>query len=179
MSQQDSTLLKAALSIDRVVTCLALLAAIGSLLVMFGSLLLEVIMRYLTNASLGWTTETPNLLFPWLVMGGAVLAAQHGQHIVVKAVLPFLSKNAARGLFICLELLALTFFIYLAYIGLDVIAIVATEVYPVTGVSSKWAYLALIAGFGGIVLTSLTNLMRLSLTPDPFVIRVPLAEAEI
>lgn len=179
MIQHDSTLVKVALSADRIVTILALLAAVSSLLIMFVALMLEVIVRYVVGGSLGWTTETPSLLFPWLVMGGVVVAAQHGQHIAVKAILPILNKVTARILFIGLELLALCFFAYVTYIGMDVIEVVGSEVYPVTGVSAKWAYLALIAGFSGVVITSLSSAVQLLVVDDPFSIRAPIAEAEL
>lgn len=179
MTREDSMPIKIALSVDRIVTILALLAAVSSLLIMFIALLLEVIVRYVTGGSLGWTTETPNILFPWQVMGGAVLAAQYGQHIAVKALLPFLSKTVARILFIALELLALAFFGYVAFVGLDVIEIVGSEVYPVTGMSAKWAYMALIAGFIGLVLTSLSSAVQLLSVDDPLTFRASVVEAEI
>lgn len=179
MIRHDSTLIKVALSVDRLVTILALLASISSLLIMFVSLMLEVIVRYVVGGSLGWTTETPSLLFPWLVMGGVVVAAQHGQHIAVKTILPLLSKVAARILFISLELLALIFFAYVTYIGMDVIEVVGSEVYPVTGVSAKWAYLALIAGFSGVAITALSSAVQLFVVDDPFSFRASIAEAEL
>ena len=43
----------------------------------------NVILRYTTGASLQWASELPELLFPWLVLSGIVLAAQHGSHIAV------------------------------------------------------------------------------------------------
>lgn len=179
MIQRDSTLVKIALSADRIVTTLALLAAVSSLLVMFVALMLEVIVRYVVGGSLGWTNEAPSLLFPWLVMGGVVVAAQHGQHIAVKAVLPFLKNSLTRILFIGLEILTVAFFAYIVYVGLAVIEIVGSEVYPVTGISAKWAYLALLAGFGGVVVTALSSIVQLLATPDPFSIRAPIAEAEL
>ena len=33
------------------------------------------------GSSLQWANEVPELLFPWLVMSGVVLAAQQGAHI--------------------------------------------------------------------------------------------------
>ena len=41
----------------------------------------DVILRYFAGSSLRWASEIPELLFPWLVMAGVVLAAQHGAHI--------------------------------------------------------------------------------------------------
>ncbi|HQR21864.1 MAG TPA: TRAP transporter small permease subunit, partial [Burkholderiaceae bacterium] len=41
----------------------------------------DVVLRYFSGSSLRWASEIPELLFPWLVMAGVVLAAQHGAHI--------------------------------------------------------------------------------------------------
>ena len=49
--------------------------------VIFLILVANTILRYATGASLQWANEVPELLFPWLVMSGIVLAAQQGAHI--------------------------------------------------------------------------------------------------
>ncbi len=41
----------------------------------------NTILRYATGASLQWGNEVPELLFPWMVMAGVVLAALRGAHI--------------------------------------------------------------------------------------------------
>jgi TRAP-type C4-dicarboxylate transport system permease small subunit len=72
----------------------------------------------------------------------------------------------------------LTFF-YLAWIGLAVIEITGSEVYPVTGVSARWAYLALIVGFAGVGLTAITTFVRLLKAGDPMLVRAHHAEEEL
>ena len=49
--------------------------------VIFVILVANTVLRYATGSSLQWANEVPELLFPWLVMAGVVLAAQHGAHI--------------------------------------------------------------------------------------------------
>src|SRR3546814_16589616 len=83
----DGLPLRAATGLDKFIYLASVVIALGSLLTMFVALLLEVVVRYATNSGLGWPTELPNLLFPWLVMSGVVLAAQRGQHIAVTAIL--------------------------------------------------------------------------------------------
>ena len=67
--------------LERVIqtTCQALLWL--STTVIFLILVANTVLRYATGASLQWANEVPELLFPWLVMSGVVLAAQHGAHI--------------------------------------------------------------------------------------------------
>lgn len=47
----------------------------------FVILVANTVLRYATGSSLQWANEVPELLFPWLVMSGIVLAALHGAHI--------------------------------------------------------------------------------------------------
>jgi len=164
---------------DTAITVAATIAAVGSLVLLFLSLSAEVVVRYLTTQGLGWPSELPNILFPWLVMGGIVLAAQHGAHISVTLVLDWLGRNAARALLLGMQVVVAATFFYLAWIGMAVIEITGTEVYPVTGISARWAYLSLIAGFVGVGLTALTTFARLLVADDPRSVRAHVAEEEL
>jgi len=156
---------------DKAIAFAATAVAILALVALFLSLGAEVVVRYFTTQGLGWPSETPNLLFPWLVMGGVVLAAQRGSHIAVTLTLEMLDRNAAKLLLLGMQVVVAATFFYLAWIGLAVIEITGTEVYPVTGVSARWAYLSLIAGFVGVGLTAVTTFIRLLSAEDPRTVR--------
>lgn len=179
MVSDSSFITKVAIHIDRAIVIVSTLVATLSLLVLFVALSLEVIVRYITNGSLGWTTELPNILFPWLVMGGIVLAAQKGQHISVTAILGFLSPGVTRCLFILLQLILLVVFSYLSFVGEKVIAITGSEVYPMTKISAKWAYYSMVIGFGGIACTALTSIARLLTAADPLSVRARVIEDDV
>jgi len=164
---------------DTAITVAATIVAVGALALLFLSLGAEVVVRYLTTQGLGWPSEMPNILFPWLVMGGIVLAAQHGAHISVTLVLDFLGRGAARALLLVMQAVVAATFFYLAWIGMAVIEITGTEVYPVTGVQARWAYLSLIVGFAGVGLTALTTFARLLVAEDPLSVRAHVAEEEL
>ena len=132
-----------------------ILATLGGL---FLSLMAEVVVRYATNAGLGWPNEAPALLFPWLTMAGAVLAAQYGRHIAVQILADALPSPVARLLMAAGALLAAATFAFLTWHGLKVMKIAGGEVYPVTGLTANIPYAALIAGFVGLSLTALTTL---------------------
>lgn len=178
MSEGQGLIVKIASAVDRLITSVAIAVSISALVAMFVALMLEVIVRYVTNSGLGWTTEVPNLLFPWLVMGGIVLAAQRGQHISVRVLLQFLSIGATRVLFIFLHAMLFSVFVYLYFVGLQVIEVTGSEVFPVTRMSAKWAYLSLLAGFVGIALTALTSVVYLLRAESPADVRASSAEAE-
>ncbi|MDO8905630.1 TRAP transporter small permease [Hydrogenophaga sp.] len=160
-----------------VIACIVL--AISSLVVMFLSLMAEVVVRYVTSQGMGWPSEMPNILFPWLVMSGVVLGAQRGQHIAVTALLRFLGRTGNRILLLALQVLIAVTFFYLAYVGLDVLEITGSEEFPVTGITAFWAYLALIAGFIGLGVTALTTLVQLCQASNPLSVRMHHIEDDI
>ena len=165
--------------VDSAVTYAATSISIAALVAMFAALFAEVVVRYLTKQSLGWPTELPNFMFPWLIMAGIVLAAQHGAHIAVTLTLGLIGRGAQRALLVAMHAVIALTFLYLTWVGLDVIKIAGGEVYPVTGISANWAYLALIAGFAGIGVTALTTVGRVATAADPMTVRTHHAEEEL
>ncbi len=67
-----------------------------STVIIFVILAANTILRYATGASLQWANEVPELLFPWMVMAGVGLAAQHGAHITTSFLMDKLSGSARR-----------------------------------------------------------------------------------
>lgn len=165
--------------IDGTLVVTSITLALASLVVMFLSLMAEVVVRYVTNQGMGWPSEMPNILFPWLVMSGVVLGAQKGQHIAVTALLGVLGRTGNRLLLLSLQLVVAATFFYLAYIGLDVLEITGSEEFPVTGITAFWAYLALIAGFTGLGITAMTTFARLLLANDPLAVRAHLIKDDV
>lgn len=125
-------------------------------------------LRYTTNASLNWSVEVVQLTFPWFIMAGAVLAAQHSRHIGVELVVSLLAERPARWLAILVQgivLLACAAVIYV-YLGLGLfeggMEFAAGDVeFTSLGVPQSLSYLALLFGYAGLGLTSLATIYRL------------------
>jgi len=49
--------------------------------IIFSILCINTLMRYAFGSGMQWANEVPEMLFPWLVMAGVVLAAVTGSHI--------------------------------------------------------------------------------------------------
>ena len=146
--------------------------AVGSIVALFLTILAEVGVRYLTNSSLGWPTELPNLLFPWLVMSSIVLAAQLGQHIAVDVGLRLTGPTSSRWVLIAMSLLAAAAFLYLAYTGLRILEVTRTERFPLMRLPMVYAYFAIVAGFLLLAVTALTTAVRTWYADlDPFAAR--------
>ncbi|PJG86242.1 TRAP transporter small permease [Conservatibacter flavescens] len=160
----EKGILKNTLYIDKCITAVSIIAVILSIIAIFASLLLEVFVRYFTSESLGWPHEMPNLLFPWFVMMGIVLAAQKGMHVSVNIIPSFLNVSMNKVLFISINLLAAGIFMYLTWLSFEVIEIVGEETFPVTNISSSWAYLSMTVGFLSLAITALTTVIRVFYT---------------
>jgi TRAP-type C4-dicarboxylate transport system permease small subunit len=165
--------------IDKAVFAVFAVFAIASATTMFLTLLLEVIVRYVTNTSMGWPTELPELLFPWLVMSGVVLAAQRGQHIAVTAILGFLNRAVTRVLLALLQVLIGATFFYFTWLSYKLLEIVGEEFYPVTHISQFWGYLAMVVGCAAVGVTAVTTIWRLILADDPREVRAHVTKEEI
>lgn len=153
--------------IGKAIDTIAVIIAVGSVVVIFFALMAEVIVRYFTSSGLGWPNEVPNLLFPWLVMGGIVVGAQRGAHIAAEALRSWLNDTQLRWLLAFINLFVAASFAFLAQLSLQVIAITKAQVFPMTGLGQAWAYSALLFGFGGIALACLVNVVRVVTCDDP------------
>ena len=166
-SKAGSPALRIADRIGRLLDRLAVSVSVASVVVIFFALMAEVVVRYFTSAGLGWPNEVPNLLFPWLIMGGIVVGAQRGAHIAAEALRSMLDTAKLRLLLMGINLIVAVSFSVLAFLSLQVIAITKAQVFPMTGLGQAWAYSSLLFGFGGIALAAVVNLVRVACAADP------------
>ncbi len=82
--------------IERVVVALCRGVLWISTVVIFLILVANTVLRYATGSSVQWANEVPELLFPWLVMAGVVLAAVHGAHIATTFLMEALPAKTRR-----------------------------------------------------------------------------------
>ena len=69
--------------LDRLLAVLGGVVGATVMVVIGGTLLVSLVLRYLTGSSLAFATELPSYAFPWLVCGGIVAAAGTGGHMAV------------------------------------------------------------------------------------------------
>jgi TRAP-type transport system small permease protein len=82
--------------IERTVVGLCRAVLWASTAVIFVILCANTVLRYATGSSVQWANEVPELLFPWLVMAGVVLAAVHGAHITTTFMVEVLPAKVRR-----------------------------------------------------------------------------------
>ena len=128
-----------------------------TLSVVFLILSINVGLRYAAGTSLSWASELPELMFPWMIMSGVVLAAQHGSHIAVVILTQKLGA-ARRWVLSAGSLVVAGLYLGLAYTALPVFEIAADERTPIMQVPGSVSVGCLLQGF---VMLAIVTLCRL------------------
>ena len=133
--------------IDRGIGMMCRLALYLTLSVVFAILTINVGLRYAAGTSLAWASELPELMFPWMIMAGVVLAAQHGSHIAVVILTQKLGKWR-RPVLQAGALVVAVLYGSLAVIAWPLMEIAADEKTPILQVPGSVSVWSLILGFG-------------------------------
>ena len=123
--------------------------------VIFAILVINTVLRYATGTSLQWANEVPELLFPWLVMSGVVLAASHGAHITTTFLMDAVPASVRRWVAVVSWLVVAGLYATLSWATFQMLAIVHDERSPILQVPGSLTY--------GCVMTGLLMLSVLAL----------------
>ena len=132
--------------VERAVVAVCRLALWISTAVIFVILAANTILRYATGASLQWANEVPELLFPWLVMAGVVLAAAHGAHITTTFLMDAVPGAVRRIVAAVVWLAVAGLYGTLAGATFDMLDIVHDERSPILHVPGSITYGCVMAG---------------------------------
>jgi TRAP-type transport system small permease protein len=132
--------------IERVVVGLCRLLLWISTTVIFVILVANTLLRYATGSSLQWANEVPELLFPWLVMSGVVLAAGQGAHITTSFLMDAVPAPLRRWTAIATWLLVAGLYSTLAWATFQMLEIVHDEKSPILQVPGSLTYGCVMGG---------------------------------
>ena len=150
--------------VDRSIQTLCRVIIYITTVLLFLILATNVFLRYLSGSSLSWAGELPELMFPWLVMAGVVLAAQYGSHIAISWFLDRIPVSARRVIVVLNCFILVAAYAALAWGTYTLMPIVSTERTQVLQVPSSVTYSCMLAAFLMMVVTSLTQAIRLIIT---------------
>lgn len=131
-----------------------------SMSVIFVILCVNTLLRYLTGSSLQWASEVPELLFPWLVMSGVVLAAAHGAHITTAFLMDRLSPQAQRIASVCVWLVVAGLYLTLSWATFQMLDIVHDEKSPILRIPGSVTYGCVLAGMLMLAVLALMSAWR-------------------
>ena len=132
--------------LDRGVASLCRAVLWLSTLVIFVILAANTVLRYATGSSLQWANEVPELLFPWLVVAGVVLAAQQGAHIATTFLMEALPAKAQRVIATVSWLVVAGLYATLAVATFRMLEIVHDEKSPILQLPGSITYACVMGG---------------------------------
>lgn len=151
--------------IERTVVALCRLLLWVSTSVIFVILVANTVLRYATGSSLQWANEVPELLFPWLVMSGVVLAAAHGAHITTSFLMDAVPAALQRWTAIATWLVVAALYGTLAWATFQMLDIVHDEKSAILQVPGSLTYGCVMAGLLMLALLALKSAWNAWLAP--------------
>lgn len=151
--------------IERTVVALCRLLLWVSTSVIFVILVANTVLRYATGSSLQWANEVPELLFPWLVMSGVVLAAAHGAHITTSFLMDAVPAALRRWTAIATWLVVAALYGTLAWATFQMLDIVHDEKSAILQVPGSLTYGCVMAGLLMLALLALKSAWNAWLAP--------------
>lgn len=120
--------------------------------VIFVILAANTVLRYFTGSSLQWANEIPELLFPWLVMAGVVLAALQGAHIATTFLMEAVQPGIRRLVATVSWLVVAGLYATLAVATFRMLEIVHDEKSPILQLPGSITYACVMVGMGLLAL---------------------------
>lgn len=132
--------------VDRAVQAVCSVVLWLSTSVIFVILVANTALRYITGTSLQWANEVPELLFPWLVMAGVVIAARHGAHIATTFMMDALPATGRRVVATGSWIVVAGLYATLAVATFRMLEIVHDEKSPILQIPGSITYACVMAG---------------------------------
>lgn len=123
----------------------------------FFILITNTVLRYSRGSSLQWANELPELMFPWLVMSGIVLASVHGSHIATTFMMDAAKPKVRRIIGIAVWLVVAGMYATLSWATFGMLEIVADERTPILQVPGSVTYICMLGGMGMLGLLALQS----------------------
>ncbi|UDF35571.1 UNVERIFIED_ORG: TRAP transporter small permease [Shinella sp. XGS7] len=152
-------------AVDRAVVGLCRVVLWISTVVIFAILVVNTVLRYATGSSLQWANEVPELLFPWLVMAGVVLAAAHGAHITTSFLMETLPAGLRRVVTSLSWLVVAGLYGTLAVATFRMLEIVHDEKSPILQLPGSLTYACVMCGMVLLAVLALQSAWQTAVTP--------------
>lgn len=125
--------------------------------VIFVILTANTILRYTGGTGLQWANELPELLFPWLVMAGIVLAAEKGAHISTVFLMEAVPQRVRRVVGVVGWLIVAALYATLSKATYSMLEIVHDETSPILHVPGSVTYGCVLVGMAMLALLALQS----------------------
>jgi TRAP-type transport system small permease protein len=147
-------------AVERGVAALCRLVLWLSTTAIFVILCANTVLRYATGTSLQWANEVPELLFPWLVMSGVVLASLQGAHIATTFMMDAVPGRVRRIVSICSWIVVAALYFTLTVATFRMLEVVHDEMSPILQVPGSVTYACVMAGVALLGVLALQSAWR-------------------
>lgn len=147
-------------ALERAIVVICSLVLWLTMVVIFLILTANTLLRYISGTSLQWANEVPELLFPWLVMSGVVLAAEKGAHIATVFLVESVGAEAKRRIFIVAWIAVAILYAVLVRATWSMLEIVHDERTPILQIPTSVTYGCVLAGMVMLSLLALQSALR-------------------
>lgn len=120
----------------------------------------NTVLRYTGGTGLPWANELPELLFPWLVIAGVVLAAEKGAHIATVFLMDALPQRVQRVVGAVGWLVVAALYGTLSKATYGMLDIVQDEKSPILHVPGSVTYGCVLGGMVMLALLALQSAWR-------------------
>jgi TRAP-type transport system small permease protein len=139
-----------------------------STVAIFVILVANTVLRYARGSSLQWANEVPELLFPWMVMAGVVLAAVHSAHISTTFLMEAVPAAVRRVVGVLSWLVVAGLYGTLAWATFRLLDIVHDEKSPILQLPGSLTYGCVMVGMALLGLLALQSAWQAWLAqPEP------------
>jgi TRAP-type C4-dicarboxylate transport system permease small subunit len=143
--------------LERVIVLVCSTVLWATTAVIFVILTANTILRYTGGTGLQWANELPELLFPWLVMAGVVLAAEKGAHIATVFLLEAVPPKVQRLIGVIGWLVVAVLYAILSQATYSMLEIVHDETSPILHVPGSVTYACVMVGMVMLALLALQS----------------------
>jgi len=140
-----------------------ILIVVATISCMFLALFVNVFLRYVFGSGIAWAYEIHNILFPWLVAGGTVMAGARGSNIAVMAVVNLLPEIIRRLVAMAVHVFVAALCFGVVQTSMPIVRAAQYSRLAETGISQMYGYWSLLYAFGAIAIISVLFTLRLLL----------------
>jgi TRAP-type C4-dicarboxylate transport system permease small subunit len=133
--------------------------------IIFSILCINTLLRYVFGSGMQWANEVPEMLFPWLVMAGVVLAGVTGGHITTTFLRDKISPHAQRWLSMLVWGLVTVLYATLSLATFKMLSIVHDEKSAILGVPQSVTFGCVMLGMLCLMLLAIKDLVVAWKTP--------------
>ncbi len=134
-----------------------------TLVSMFAALLVNVILRYLFEEGITWAYEMHQILLPWLVAGGAVMASARGANIAVSVLVDAVPSAVRRIIVMVVYAATAVISFTVAYSSMPIVRAAKFSRLPETHIPQMYGYISILYAFYAIAIISALYCIRTAL----------------